>query len=41
MSKVLTTSGFIKKAKSIHGDKFDYENSKYINAKTKIEIKCK
>ena len=41
MSRCLTTEEFIKKAKSIHGDKFDYVNSTYINAKTKIEIKCK
>lgn len=34
------TNWFINKAKSIHGDKFDYSNSKYINSKTKIEIRC-
>lgn len=36
----LTTEEFIKKAKLIHGDKYDYSNSKYINHKTKINIIC-
>jgi hypothetical protein len=36
----LTTEDFIEKAKKIHGDKFDYSNSIYINAYTKIEMKC-
>lgn len=39
--RVKTTNDFIKKAKLIHGNKFDYTNSKYVNAKTKIKIKCK
>jgi hypothetical protein len=34
------TDWFISKSKSIHGDKFDYSNAKYINAKTEIEIRC-
>lgn len=33
-------NGFIEKAKFIHGDKFDYTNSEYVDAKTKILIKC-
>ena len=36
----LTTEEFIKKAKIIHGDKYDYSNSTYINAKSKIKIIC-
>jgi hypothetical protein len=34
------TDWFIEKSKSIHGNKFDYSNAKYINAKTEIEIRC-
>jgi len=34
------TDWFISKSKSIHGDKFDYSNSVYINAKTEIQIRC-
>lgn len=31
---------FFKKAKEIHGDKYDYSESEYINSSTKIKIKC-
>ena len=31
---------FIKEAREIHGDKYDYSESVYISAETKIEIKC-
>jgi len=34
-------SDFIKKAIEVHGDKYDYSNSEYINCKTKVIIKCK
>ena len=37
----LTTEQFIKKAKKIHGDKYDYSKSNYINANTPVEIICK
>lgn len=40
MSKKLTTEEWIKKAKSHHGDKYDYSESVYINSHTKIKIKC-
>ena len=36
----LTTEEFVKKAKEVHGDKYDYSKVNYINAKTKIEIIC-
>ena len=36
----LTTEKFIEKAKIIHGNKFIYDNSIYINSRTKIEIIC-
>lgn len=35
------TTDFIKKAIKIHGDKYDYSNVKYINARTKVDIICK
>ena len=39
-SKKLTTEQFIEKAKQIHGNKYDYSLVEYINAKTKVKIKC-
>lgn len=45
MSKKLTTSEFIYKSKHIHLDnnipKYTYENTNYINSKTKVIIFCK
>lgn len=32
---------FIKKSKEIHGDKYDYSKSKYVNIRTNIIITCK
>lgn len=40
MSKKLTTEEFIKKAKKIHNNKYDYSKVFYINAKTKVSIIC-
>ena len=31
---------FMRKAKIIHGDKYDYSFVEYVNAKTKIKILC-
>lgn len=39
--KYKTTEDFIKNSKSTHGDKYDYSESNYVNAKTKIKIICK
>jgi len=39
-SNKLTTEQFISKAKSIHGDKFDYSKTKYVNGETKVCIIC-
>ena len=39
--KKLTTEIFIQHAQKIHGNKYDYSKSIYINAHTKIEIICK
>jgi very-short-patch-repair endonuclease len=36
----LTTKDFIKKAKKVHGDKYDYSLVEYNKSKTKIKIKC-
>lgn len=36
-----TTEQFIKEAKKIHKDKFDYSETEYINNATKLKIKCK
>ena len=35
-----TTEDFIEKAREVHGDKYDYSESKYVNAWTKIKIIC-
>lgn len=36
----LTTAGFIKKAKDVHGDKYGYLKSNYTGAHRKVKIKC-
>ena len=36
----LTTEKFIEKAHVKHGNKYDYSNVEYINAKTKVIIRC-
>lgn len=36
----LTKEEFIKKAKNIHGDKYDYSKVEYLNSRTKICIIC-
>ena len=40
MSKKVTTESFIKKAKEIHGDKYDYSNVVYKKAREKVIIIC-
>ena len=40
MAIKLTTEEFIKKAKEIHSDKYDYSKVNYINYKTPICIVC-
>lgn len=39
--KALTTEEFISKAKLVHGDKYDYSLSQYINCDQKLIIICK
>lgn len=38
--KRLTNEEFIKRAKEIHGDKYDYSKTKYINKRTNVIIIC-
>ena len=35
-----TTEEFIQKAKEVHGDKYDYSKTEYINSYTKVKITC-
>ncbi len=37
----LTTEEFIKKAKAVHGDRYDYSKVEYVNNQTKVCIICK
>jgi hypothetical protein len=37
----LTTDEFINRAKLVHGDKYNYESTIYINSKTNVNIVCK
>ena len=37
MSKKSNTEDFIKKAKEIHGDKYDYTPTNYVNTSTKVD----
>ena len=36
----LTTEEFIERAKKVHGDKYDYSKSEYVNNHTKVCITC-
>ena len=36
----LTTEEFIKKAREVHGDKYDYSKVEYVNTRTKVCIIC-
>ena len=40
MKKKLTTEEFIKRAREIHGDNYDYSKVNYVNAHTKVCIIC-
>lgn len=41
MGKRLSKEEFIKRAKEVHGNKYDYSNVEYINSHSKVIIKCK
>ena len=38
--KTLTTSEWIRKAKSVHGERYDYSKTKYVSSKEKVTIIC-
>ena len=40
MPKKLTTEEFIKRAKSIHGDRYNYKDTVYVNILKKVKIGC-
>lgn len=40
MGKLLTREIFLKRAHEVHGDKYDYTNTVYINNRHKIDICC-
>lgn len=40
MSKRLTTEEFIKRARKVHGDKYDYSGTVYVTMRTKVSITC-
>lgn len=40
MSQKLTTEEFIKKAREVHGDKYDYSKVEYVNNSTPVVIVC-
>ena len=40
LEKTMTIDEFIDKAKKIHGDKYDYSETKYENRRTKVNIVC-
>ena len=40
MSKKLTTEKWVEKAQLVHGDKYDYTDTIYINSSTKLSIIC-
>lgn len=40
MSKKITTQDFIRRAREVHGDKYDYSKSVYVSATTDLTIIC-
>jgi hypothetical protein len=40
MPAKLTTETFLKRAVAVHGDKYDYSESKYINSTTSLSVVC-
>lgn len=40
MSKEITTQDFIRRAREVHGDKYDYSKSVYVSATTDLTIIC-
>lgn len=40
-TRKLDTEEFVRRAKAVYGDEFDYSKVKYVNRRTKVEIICK
>ena len=40
MAKKKTTKAFIREARAVHGDKYDYSRVEYVNSRTKVCIIC-
>ena len=40
MSRKLTTEEFIERARKVHGDRYDYSQSVYVNSEMKVKIIC-
>lgn len=40
MNRVKSMEGFIQKSMSVHGDRYDYSNSVYVNVRTPLTIIC-
>lgn len=40
MHRKLTTDEFIEKSKKVHGNKYDYSKTKYVDTNTKVTITC-
>ena len=38
--RALTTEKWVKKARKVHGEKYEYAKTKYVNSKTKVIITC-
>lgn len=41
MSKRLTTKEFVEKAMLLHGNKYDYSQTVYVDSRTKVSIICR
>ena len=41
MVKKLTTEEFVRRARKVHGDKYDYSKTVYVNSNTEVVITCK
>jgi len=40
-AQIFSTKEFVQKAKIVHGDKYIYKNTKYINSKNHVIVECK
>ena len=41
MATKTTTLDFIERAREMHGDRYDYSKSRYVNTSTKIKVMCR